>query len=99
MLLRQPDFESGVKKMFRAERDEVLEARIPLRYDYEYGGWLIDYLVNSDPTDEMNVELNLRCLSSRFIGSESRDQLRPWWLTQTDTFTRFLTGPSRSQGR
>jgi hypothetical protein len=38
VLLRQPDFESGVNEMYRAKRDGLPEARIPLRYDYSGPG-------------------------------------------------------------
>jgi site-specific DNA-cytosine methylase len=49
MMLRQPDFESGVNELYRAAKDGIAEARIPLRYDYTGpGGWWIDYVVQGE---------------------------------------------------
>ncbi len=51
ILLRQPDFESGINEIYKAAKDGMPEARIPLRYDYTGpGGWWIDYIIHSDTT-------------------------------------------------
>jgi hypothetical protein len=52
ILLRQPDFETGENELYRPARDGDPEARIPLRYDYEYGGWWIDYLAVETSTPQ-----------------------------------------------
>ena len=52
MLLRQPDFETGENELYRPARHGDLEATIPLGYDYEYGGWWIDYLAAEAPTPQ-----------------------------------------------
>ena len=49
LMLRQPDFESGVNELYRAAKDGIPEARIPIRYDYTGpGGWWIDYVVQGE---------------------------------------------------
>ena len=40
VLSRQPDYEDGVSELYRAPRDGLPEARIPLVYDWSgKGGW------------------------------------------------------------
>jgi site-specific DNA-cytosine methylase len=51
VLLRQPDFESGVNELYRPATSDTPEVRIPLRYDYTgTGGWWIDYILHSQPS-------------------------------------------------
>ena len=54
LMLRQPDFESGVCELYRPASDErgTLECRIPIRYDYNgSGGWRIDYIIHPNPAE------------------------------------------------
>jgi site-specific DNA-cytosine methylase len=58
ILLRQPDFESGVNELYRAAQDGLPEARIPLRYDYTgKGGWWLDYMIHDEVSPAHQVLL------------------------------------------
>ena len=46
VMLRQPDYDSGINELYRAAGDGMPEARIPIRYDYAGpGGWWLDYVI------------------------------------------------------
>ena len=50
LLIRQPDYESGVSEIYRAAKGDQPELRIPIRYDYDGpGGWWIDYILHPNP--------------------------------------------------
>lgn len=52
LLLRQPDYDSGVSELYRQATDGQPEASIPLRYDYcGPGGWWMDYITQSEATE------------------------------------------------
>ena len=44
ILLKQPDFEDGIPQMFKPATDHSPEVMIPFRYDYQNGGFWIDYI-------------------------------------------------------
>ena len=49
ILLRQPDYESGVSELYREARPGLPEARIPLIYDWlGSGGWHMYYMPSRD---------------------------------------------------
>lgn len=58
LLLRQPDYESGVNELYREAQDGQPAARIPLRYDYTgRGGWWLDYIIQDDVQPEHHILL------------------------------------------
>ena len=44
ILLKQPDFEDGIPQMFKSATDHSPEVMIPFRYDYQNGGFWLDYI-------------------------------------------------------
>ena len=42
--MKQPDYEDGIPQMYRAATANSPEVRIPFRYDYQNGGFWLDYM-------------------------------------------------------
>lgn len=53
ILLRQPNYETGISELYRAATNNEPELRIPLRYDYTgHGGWWLDYMLHYDDDED-----------------------------------------------
>ena len=43
ILLRHPNYEGGIKEIFKPAEGDSPEERIPIRYDWEKSGFWLDY--------------------------------------------------------
>jgi hypothetical protein len=59
VLLRQPDFESGKSELYRAATGNQVEISLPLRYDYESGGFWLDYTLSAGDNESDSHSLLL----------------------------------------
>ena len=62
--LRQPSFENGISERFRPATKDSEAISIPLRYDYQYGGFYVDYILPSK--NETDYEYQKYMLSARY---------------------------------
>ena len=45
--LRQPSYKNGISEIFKPATKDSEAISIPLRYDYQYGGFCVDYIHSS----------------------------------------------------
>ena len=62
--LRQPSYENGISEMFRPPTKDSEAKSIPLRYDYQYGGFYVDYILPSK--NETDYEYQKSMFSARY---------------------------------
>ena len=55
ILMKQPDYEDGIPQMFKPATKESPEILIPFRYDYQNGGFWIDYIPEFGSKTTANV--------------------------------------------
>ena len=90
LLLRQPDYDSGVNELYRQARDGQSEARIPLRYDYcGPGGWWMDYIIQSEAT-EGHIQLLQRHYEDRAVANNAANAAALMRHTYTNGTAREL---------
>ena len=57
--LRQPGYENGISEIFRPATKDSEAISIPLRYDYQNGGFYVDYFIPSEDETDFNYQKHL----------------------------------------
>ena len=95
LMLRQPDFESGVCELYRpaSQARGMPECRIPIRYDYNgSGGWWIDYIIHPNPAEAHKQLLsNMIATNAHHVGLNNSNQCNTPTCTENEANEHIIS--------
>ena len=75
ILLRNPNFESGIPEIFKPATNDQPAISIPLRYDYAKGGFWLDYVLEEDGAQHGHLLRDQQCTRALSASMQSEREV------------------------
>ena len=75
ILLRNPNFESGIPEIFKPATDDQPAISIPLRHDYAKGGFCLGYVLEADGAQHGHLLRDQQCTRALSASMQSEREV------------------------